>query len=128
LDTSLKYIIPGQPRTKKNSQRIVTNKKGVPFIIPSAEYKNFEKEAGLFLKPIPDKPVDYPVNIKCLYYRKNKIRCDLSNLHEATDDILVKYGIIADDNYNIVAGHDGSRVYIDKDNPRTEIYIEEIEQ
>lgn len=53
--------------------------------------------------------------------------CDLTNLLEAVDDVLVKGKIIADDNYKIVAGHDGSRVFVDKDNPRTEIFIEEID-
>ena len=47
------------------------------------------------------------------------------NLLQAVDDILVEAGILADDNYCIVAGHDGSRVYYDKQNPRTEIGIEE---
>jgi hypothetical protein len=36
---------------------------------------------------------------------------------------LVAYGIIADDNSNIVASMDGSRVLYDRENPRTEIYI-----
>jgi hypothetical protein len=37
------------------------------------------------------------------------------------------YGIIEDDNSQIVAGHDGSRVRYDKNNPRTEIEITEME-
>jgi hypothetical protein len=40
--------------------------------------------------------------------------------------VLVKYGAIIDDNSLIVASMDGSRVYYDKDNPRTEIYIERV--
>ena len=43
------------------------------------------------------------------------------------DDVLVKTGVVPDDNYNVIAAHDGSRVYVDKDSPRTEIYIEKIE-
>lgn len=53
---------------------------------------------------------------------------DLANLHEALLDILVTYGIIADDNYTIVHSMDGSRVMIDKVNPRTEITISRISQ
>jgi Holliday junction resolvase RusA-like endonuclease len=52
-----------------------------------------------------------------------KRRVDLTNLLEAIDDILVKYGVLEDDNYNIIDNHDGSRVYYDKENPRTEITI-----
>lgn len=53
-----------------------------------------------------------------------KRRVDLSNLIEAVDDILVKAGVLEDDNYKIVQSHDGSRVLHDKENPRTEITIE----
>ena len=52
-------------------------------------------------------------------------RVDLVNLLEATCDILVDANVIADDNSGIVAGHDGSRVKYDKDNPRVEITITE---
>ncbi len=45
---------------------------------------------------------------------------------EAIDDILTHYGVIADDNYSIVQSHDGSRVFVDKENPRTEVIIEEV--
>jgi Holliday junction resolvase RusA-like endonuclease len=72
------------------------------------------------------KTIDYPVNIKYTFYRKDRIRCDLNGLIQAIDDILVKYGVIADDNFNIVVGHDFSRVIIDKENPRTEVEINEI--
>lgn len=51
----------------------------------------------------------------------------LSNLQEAADDILVAYGILADDCYRIVASHDGSRCLVDRDRPRTEIWITEVE-
>ena len=54
-------------------------------------------------------------------------RVDLSNLLEATCDILTHYHIIADDNSRIVASHDGSRVLLDREHPRAEIYIEETE-
>lgn len=34
-----------------------------------------------------------------------------------------RFGVIKDDNSRIVAGHDGSRVLYDKENPRVEITI-----
>lgn len=120
-------LIPLNPKTKKNSQQIITNRKtGRAMIIQSSEYKQYEHDVGFFLKKIPQ-PIDKPVNVKCIFYRKNAIRCDQSNLIAAIDDILVKYGILADDNFKIIVGHDGSRVYIDKENPRTEITIETVE-
>jgi hypothetical protein len=42
-------------------------------------------------------------------------------------DLLVTYGILADDNSNIVASMDGSRVLYDKTFSRTEIEITPIE-
>ena len=125
---TIKIVIPIQPITKKNSQMIVMNPKtGRPFIVPSKQYKQYEKDAGKFLKPLPYH-MDYPVNIKCLFYMKTKRRVDLTNLLESADDVLVKYGIIPDDYFTIIGGHDGSRVLHDKDFPRTEIYITRLEE
>ena len=120
----IRFTIHLEPRTKKNHQRIAM-KGGRPFILPSPQYKQYEHDCGYFIKP-RSKPIDYPVNIKCLFYMKTKRKCDLTNLLEAIDDILVNYKVIADDNYSIVVGHDGSRVFVDKDNPRTEVWIEEL--
>lgn len=122
-------MIPLEPRTKKNSQKIIINPKTKkPIIVQGDVFKRYEQEAGWFLRRRGKEPIAEPVNIKCLFYRKTARRVDLTNLLEAIDDILVKYRIIADDNFQIIAGHDGSRVFIDKDNPRTEIYIEYIKR
>ena len=63
------------------------------------------------------------INLQCVYYMQTRRRVDLCNLLEATCDILVDAGVIQDDNSNIVAGHDGSRVEYDKNDPRVEITI-----
>ena len=114
-------MIPLNPRAKKNNQQIVYAKNR-PVIVQSNIYKQYEKDCGWFLKP-PVRPIDRPVNIQCVFYRDSARKCDLTNLLEAIDDILVKYKIIKDDNFNILAAHDGSRVYVDRYNPRTEIII-----
>lgn len=122
----LKIVIPIAPRTKKNSQQIIFNKKTHKrMVIPSELYKNFEKECSWYMPPIK-KPIDYPVNVKCMYYMPTRRRVDLVNLLEATNDMLVHYGILEDDNSSIIVSHDGSKVYYDKEKPRTEIEIEEI--
>lgn len=133
--------IPLNPRTKKNGQEIMFNSKlkngffkktaygfkyvGVPFISQNNRYKQYESDAGWFLKK-PAVPISEPINVKCIFYRKDETRCDLTNLLEAIDDILVKYGILADDNFKIIVSHDGSRVMVDKEKPRTEIEITKI--
>ena len=88
------------------------------------EYKQYEKDCAAFIDIIPFSTYDCPVNVKCVYYMRTKRRVDLVNLEEATLDVLVKYGIILDDNVNIVASMDGSCVKYDKENPRTEIDID----
>lgn len=117
----MKITIPIAPRTKKNSQRIVIVH-GRPLIMPSKLYKDYEKEVSQFLIKL-DEPINYAVNVKCIYYMPTLRRVDLTNLLECTDDVLVKYGVLEDDNYHIVESHDGSRVYYDKISPRTEIEI-----
>lgn len=121
----MKIVIPIQPRTKKNSQQIIMAK-GRPMIIPSKEYKQYEKDCGVFLTHV--EPYLSPCNVKCLYYMPTRRRVDLVNLQEATLDILVHYGILMDDNSDVVVSMDGSRVLYDKDNPRTEIEITEVEE
>lgn len=128
----IRMIIPLPPITKKNSQRIIqrympSKGKSVPMIIPSAKYTAYEKECGWFIKD-KGKNIDYPVNVKALYYMPTRRRVDLTNLHEALHDILVKYEVLADDNSNIIVATDGSRVMYDKDNPRTEVIITKMEE
>lgn len=126
----IKIIIPGTPVTKKNSQRILTNRKsGKPFIAPSEAYTQYEAAAGAHLCPKPQYPLDGArgaFNLRCLYYMPTHRRVDLANLLEATTDVLVKHRILADDSSDIVGGHDGSRVLYDKAHPRVEIEITEL--
>lgn len=123
-DVVYEAVIPIEPRSKKNSQQICINPRTKrPFVKQNDKYVQFEKDCGFFLKHKPPAPIDYPVNVKCIFYRSTRIRCDLVNLQEAILDVLTRYGIIQDDNFNIVATMDGSTVLIDKDNPRIEITI-----
>ena len=117
--------IPLAPVTKKNSQQII-RVKGKPVIIPSKQYKEYEKACAEYIPDMPFNTFDCPVNVKCVYYMPTHRRVDLVNLQEATLDILVKYGVLKDDNSNIVVSMDGSRVLYDKEHPRTEIEILEI--
>lgn len=116
----MKFTIPVEPRTKKNSQRIVVAN-GRPLILPSKQYKEFEESALWF---VPREGISDSVNVKAVFYMKTRRRVDLTNLLEALDDVLVKGGCLIDDNCQIIASHDGSRVFYDKDNPRIEVEIE----
>lgn len=131
-----KYIIYGKPITKKNSPRIgyvgahcpVCHKGKYAKVLPSAAYLKYARTAKIFLKPAPKNPLDGRYNVKCLYYMPTRHRVDKTNLESAIMDILVDARILKDDNSNIVAATDGSRVLYDKANPRTEIFIDEVEE
>lgn len=121
----MKIVLNGAPRTKKNSQQIV-KLHGHYCIISSKAYKEYEQSC-LWQIRRPAKPIGTRVNVKCIYYMPTRRRVDLCNLLEATCDILVKAGVLADDNSAVVASHDGSRVLWDKENPRVEVEISGVE-
>lgn len=124
-----KYTIPLPPVTKKNSQRILVNRKtGMPFIAPSSAYKRYEAQAVYFLTPKPKTPLAGRYRVAAAFYMQTRRRVDLTNLLEAAHDTLVAAKILADDNNTIIASVDGSRVLYDKENPRTEIIIQELNE
>ena len=123
----IKIVIELQPVTKKNSSQLIKKKKR-SYILPSPQFREYESNCHYYLhKYRRAEPINTPINLKCLFYMGTKRKCDLTNLLQAVQDILVDYNIIEDDNYTIVAHTDGSRVYYDKEHPRTEIYITEAE-
>lgn len=118
--------IMGQPITKKNSQRLVYAK-GRIIPLPSSAYKIYEASA---LKQISAQfkgdPINYPVNLSCVYYLGTRRKGDIVNYLQATQDILVRAKVLEDDNYNIVARLNDCACEYDKENPRVEITIREI--
>ena len=123
----MKIILLGEPRTKKNSARILKARSGRPFVAPSKVFEDYQ-ESCLWQLKTSYRPISARVNVCCVYYMETARRVDLANLIEATTDILVHAKVLEDDNSKIVAGHDGSRVLIDRKNPRAEITITEMEE
>lgn len=121
-------VVNGCPRTKKNSPQIRRGRGGKRYVAPSDAFLAYQDAAGWQLRDRPDEPLDGTYNVRVMYYMDTLRRVDLANLLESTCDILTHYGIIADDNSRIVCSHDGSRVLLDRENPRAEIYIEEAAQ
>ena len=125
-DLLWRATLKGAPRTKKNHQQILKNRSGRPFVAPSKEFLVYQEQC-LWQIRTPQRSISEAVNVKAVYYMPDRRRVDLTNLLEATDDILVKAGVLADDCAAVVAGHDGSRVLLDRKNPRVEIEIAEME-
>lgn len=122
----MRLVLYGAPRTKKNSQQILQNARtGRAFISPSSAYKAYERDCLRQISGVYRAGLVEPVNLKAVYYMPTRRRVDLVNLLEASNDILVKAGVLADDHSGVIASHDGSRVRYDKSNPRVEIVIEE---
>lgn len=120
----------GDPRTKKNSMRIVGGKAKCPrcgkpvkqWLVQSAQHDSFSREASKQITP-PPKPIDRPVSCRYVFYTQTRRKVDGLNLEATIDDLLVRCHVLADDNSRIVIDHDGSRVRYDPDNPRVEITI-----
>jgi Holliday junction resolvase RusA-like endonuclease len=120
----LSYTITGNPIVKKNTQKVI-HRGGRSFVVYSAQYRGWMNNAmdELALQKRPDQPIDQPILLVCKFFMQTKRIVDLSALYEGVQDTLVKMEILADDNFNIVVGHDGSRVLLDRKNPRVEIAI-----
>lgn len=119
--------IPLLCRSKKNSQQIIFNSKThKPMIIQSKIYKQFENDCGYFLNRYKLN-IDYPIGLKCTFIVPDKRKRDLTNLENAIADILVKYKVIQDDNYNIIDNWDGSRIIYQKGIEKTIIEIKKAE-
>lgn len=126
----INFTINIPPVTKKNHGTI-TMRGRKPIMLPSKQYMQYEKEAGWFLKPYVGMNINVPINVRCLFYMPTRRVVDQGNLVNAIDDVLVHYNVIEDDNRDIIVGHDGSRVFYDKEYPRTEVeitYVTDYEQ
>jgi Holliday junction resolvase RusA-like endonuclease len=125
----MRITLSGRPITKKNSLRIV-QARGRIMVIPSKQYLEYLDACRwqINVLKLGEMKISSPINLRCVYYMPTRHRVDLVNLLEATCDILVECGLLADDRSTIVASHDGSRVLYDKDNPRVEIIITPAEE
>ena len=133
------FLISGVPRVKKNNQRVVVARtragKPYPRKVDTKAYKEWrdgfydrsgKKHIGAIVQIERQKPqfeIDFPINLACRFYMDTTGVVDLSALYEGIQDELVSANVLTDDNYTIVASHDGSGVFVDKANPRMEITI-----
>jgi len=115
-----RLIIPGQPATKKNSQ-VARCVGGKPVVLQSKAYRAYEKMALKALLACPRAEFLGPVAVTVCYWLKDNRRPDLTNLLQATADILEKAGVITDDRE--IVSWDGSRIMGTSPNPRAEITI-----
>jgi Holliday junction resolvase RusA-like endonuclease len=131
LTEPLKIIIRVPPVTKKNSPDIIDIGDRCPCCgrgcrskpLPSKQFRRYQEDCGWFLGSVRGIAIDCPVNIEAHYCIDRDIISDLTNYHAALHDVLTHYGVIRDDNRHIIVSTDGSRVHVDRVNPRTEVTI-----
>ena len=132
MRSPLTFTLYSDPRTKKNSRqhmRVENENSGKSYTmpLPSKQFKQYEKDCLKQITGNYRRRITTPVNVKAVYFMQTRRKVDLVNLLEGTCDILRDAGVVEDDNRNIIASHDGSRVYWDKRNPRVEITITDAE-
>ncbi len=121
------FVITGNPAIKKNGRPIFV-RGGRPFLGKSDRLHTAEEAAVWELKSqmrsYAQFPIKGPIQIKFLFFRKDKRAVDLSNLYEFPQDCLQSVGVIENDAQ--IQSHDGSRKGYDPGNPRTEIFISQM--
>jgi len=128
----INFTIPITPRTKKNSSQLLKNHKTKKlYPAPSKAFLQYQEDAGWYI-PHKNEKISKRLNVKCLFYMdidydNTESIIDLVGLLQAIDDVLVHYGVLKDDNCRIIARHDGSEVLHDRERPRTEIEITEMD-
>ena len=94
----LSFTIPGQPATKKTSQRVFRKR-----ILPSKAYCEYEKYCEPFCKQAwADKgkaPMDYGVVINMRIFLKNWIVGDCTGYQQSIADILQKFEVLSNDSW-----------------------------
>ena len=78
-----KIVIPLEPKTKKNSQQIRRNRAtGKQFVAPSNAFLVYQNQCFPYLYHLRSnaESLQYPLNIKCIFYMPTHRRVDLVNL------------------------------------------------
>ncbi|MHB8483646.1 MAG: RusA family crossover junction endodeoxyribonuclease [Nitrospiria bacterium] len=122
----MRFILTGRVPSKKNS-RILICRGRYPMSIPNGKYTSWHKDASLQLKNQAIPRFSGVVSITMTFFFPDKRKTDLSNKGESVNDLLVDNKIIIDDNWNVLRSLHYFSGGVDKENPRVEIDIVELE-
>lgn len=115
-------VIYGRMVPKKNSKRHWRNCK---FPVSSKRFKDYETDAKKqLISQYQGAIIDterQTIHVKALYYCPDRRFPDVSAMHETVGDLLE--GIVYKNDRQI-EHWDGSRVLLDRENPRLEIWVE----
>jgi hypothetical protein len=129
----VKITVIGSPRTKKNHSTVSTVG-GHVRVLPSKPWSEWCKYAGIKVdgnalvgELLMGKgvrrwsPLTTDYNVKALFYRDRDIG-DAVGYYQGLADLLEKRGVLRDDKQ--IRSWDGSRLLVDRANPRVEIELE----
>ncbi len=117
--------VTGAPRTKKNSR--VHTRTGIP--LPSKAWRAWVNNARILdacgHELVPCYPIipDEALNCRAVFYRDAR-RGDAVGYFQGIADLLEKRRVVTDDAQ--IVSWNGSRMEIDRKNPRTEILLEAV--
>ena len=130
----MKLTITGAPRTKKTSNRIF-RVKGRPVVMPSKAWTQWVETARIVdmddtdIGRLDTVMIGYPiprgidVNCAAVFYRDAR-RGDAVGYYQGLADLLEKREVVANDAQ--IVSWNGSRLDVDRTNPRTEIVLEPV--
>lgn len=119
-EVTLNLAITGRIPSKKNSKRWI-QRGSKRFLAPSAEHEAWEQEQLLNLRNV--QPVQPPYSIQIIIYAPDRRTADLTNKAESLMDVLVKAGVLTDDNWFVLSNIHLKFGGVDRINPRAEICI-----
>jgi Holliday junction resolvase RusA-like endonuclease len=127
--------VPGAPRTKKTHNRIILVKsrgrKPRRVVMPSEQWEAWAKVATLGIAgqlrklavgicPLPDRAY----NCAAIFYRDAN-RGDAVGFFQGLADVLERAGVVSNDKW--IVSWDGSRLFVDRKNPRVELTLSEVD-
>lgn len=125
MDITIRGRIP----SKKN-EHFAKFIKGKICVFPSTKYQKRENDQikRLMADRVRPLKLDKPLKVVYKFRFPDRLKTDLSNKLESINDLLVRYGVFADDNHRILTCIEATSMGVDKENPRCEIEIYEITQ
>lgn len=124
----LTLTIPGIPRTKKNSGRIVPIG-GRHILLPSEAWQTWADAVVPAIKAWATRqrlqPISRPVNCAAVFFR-DALRGDAVGFYQGLADVLQHAGIVENDKH--IVSWDGSRLRKDASRPRVELELTATEE
>jgi len=117
-----RLVIYGQPATKKTSNRIVRHGNRVR-IIPSLQHERWFQMAmpqAMTQRVLHGDMITQRVNVAAKFYRLAK-RGDAVGFYQALADLLERAGVVEND--RLCVSWEGSKLLVDKHEPRIEVVL-----